>query len=104
MRLTEKQAEIVSRRARELGVSEDEIIKRLPSSDDAPASEDKSGPGQPTAERFLIGFLPFVTVKEFRTNWLRLEQPIVDDHLPTGEWLTKHGQAGGVATDTSDDG
>ena len=59
-----------------------------------------SGDSDPTAkqaalvaERFLIGFMPYVTVREFRTRVLGLTNHVADEHLFTGEWLNIHGVA-----------
>lgn len=54
----------------------------------------KRDDGRPIAERMLIGFLPFVTVREFRSLWLGLDERVPDDELMTGEWLLIHGSTG----------
>ncbi len=60
--------------------------------------EGKPGPSKPTkapslaADRFLIGHLPYVTVREFREDVLRISGDIADSDLFTGEWLNLHGQ------------
>ncbi len=51
------------------------------------------GPTKPVADRLLIGFLPFITVKELRTNWLGLTDSIPDDGMTCGDYQLKHGGA-----------
>lgn len=66
--------------------------KKQPSatgSSDEPAKPD----GRPTFDRFLLGALPFVTVREFRSVWLGLSERVPDDDLMTGDFLAKHGGA-----------
>ena len=58
----------------------------------------------PIAERMLVGFLPFVTVHEFRTIWRRLEERVEDDEMLTGDWLKLHGSTGGVSAPNEDSG
>lgn len=51
-------------------------------------------PGKPVADRLLIGFLPFIKVRELRAEWLGLSERIPDDELTCGEYQLKHGGAG----------
>lgn len=46
---------------------------------------------RPTAERLLIGFLPFIKVHELRSLWLGLDERIPDDEMTCGEYAMKHG-------------
>lgn len=48
-------------------------------------------PARPLAERLLIGFLPFIKVRELRSLWLGLTEPVIDDELTCAEWQLKHG-------------
>ena len=70
------------------------------------ASRDRAGPAsagegeapapsgsKPTFECFLLGALPYLTVREFRAEWLGLAARIPDDDLITGDFLAKHGGA-----------
>lgn len=50
-------------------------------------------PAHPVFDRMLIGALPFVTVREFRSVWLGLDARIPDDELMCGEFAAKHGGA-----------
>ena len=49
------------------------------------------GPSRPTFERLLIGVLPFITVRELRTNWLGLTESVPDDGMMCGDFQSKHG-------------
>lgn len=51
--------------------------------------------GKPIADRLLIGFLPFIKVRELRAGWLGLAERIADDEMTCGEYAAKHG--GGAA-------
>lgn len=51
------------------------------------------GGTRPTAERLLIGFLPFIKVRELRSMWLGLPERIPDDELTCGDYALKHGGA-----------
>lgn len=57
----------------------------------APASD---APARPIADRLLIGFLPFIRVRELRANWLGLDERIADDDLTCGEFQAKYGGNG----------
>lgn len=56
-----------------------------------------SPPGKPTFERLLLGALPFMTVREFRSGWLGLDAPLPDDGMTCGEFAAKYGGAGSPA-------
>ena len=56
---------------------------------DAPAEKN----GRPLADRLLIGFLPFIKVRELRSEWLGLSERIPDDEMTCGEYQLKHGGA-----------
>lgn len=66
-----------------------------PSADDAPPPAPASdAPARPIADRLLIGFLPFIRVRELRANWLGLDERIADDDLTCGEFQAKYGGNG----------
>jgi hypothetical protein len=56
-------------------------------------SSDTSDPKaeRPVADRLLIGFLPFIKVRELRSIWLGLDERIADDELTCAEYQVKHG-------------
>lgn len=60
-----------------------------PSGNDAPAKPDAGG--KPVADRLLIGFLPFIKVRELRAEWLGLTERIDDDEMTCGDFAAKHG-------------
>lgn len=63
---------------------------------------DKSAdPSRPIADRLLIGFLPFIKVRELRANWLGLDERIPDDEMTCGDYQAKHG--GAAAAPASND-
>lgn len=64
---------------------------------DKPASD---APTRPIADRLLIGFLPFIKVRELRANWLGLDERIDDDEMTCGDYQAKHG---GAATAPAND-
>lgn len=76
------------------GVDPDEAVaeaERLASSDPPPTSEtSEAATGRPIADRLLIGFLPFITVQELRTHFLKLPARIKDDELTCGEFQAKY--------------
>lgn len=57
------------------------------------SSDDSSPPGRPIFDRMLIGALPFVTVREFRSVWLGLDERVPDDDMMCGDFAAKHGAA-----------
>ncbi len=59
--------------------------------DDAPSTSD--APTRPVADRLLVGFLPFIKVRELRALWLGLDDRIPDDELTCGDYQIKHGGA-----------
>lgn len=68
--------------------------------DDAPSTSD--APARPVADRLLIGFLPFIKVRELRALWLGLDDRIPDDEMTCGDYQLKHGGAAAApaATDS----
>jgi hypothetical protein len=68
---------------------------------DAQDEEGEPGeaPARPVAERLLVGFLPFIRVRELRQHWLGLDERIPDDDLTCGEYQVKHGGGAGAAAD-----
>lgn len=63
---------------------------------DKPAGGDTS---RPVADRMLIGFLPFIKVRELRELWLGLDDRIPDDELTCGDYQAKHGGAAAAPVD-----
>jgi hypothetical protein len=63
----------------------------------APAEAAPDAPTRPVADRLLIGFLPFIKVRELRQHWLGLDERIADDDMTCGEYQLKHGGAGAPA-------
>lgn len=67
-----------------------------------PASKSKAAPedGATTGTgQILVGFLPFVFVKEVRA-YMGLTAPFPDEDLPTGDYLAKHGAAPTPSTES----
>lgn len=90
--LSEEKRKAVAAEAARVGVSEaDAIAAAEKISGDAQAADGEPAQAALVAERFLIGFLPYVTVNELRTKVLGLTEKVADDHLFTGEWLDIHG-------------
>lgn len=67
--------------------------RRLTASVSEAQSKLPSGLTRPVADHLLIGFLPFIRVRELRTTWLGLPDPIPDDDLTCGEYVARHGGA-----------
>lgn len=58
--------------------------------------------GHPLADRLLIGFLPFIRVRELRSIWLGLDESLPDDDLTCGEFQAKIAKKfGGTVPTTS---
>lgn len=108
MPLDPRKESVIRSEAERRGLDPEEAIRRANAavSGSAPASEGASSAstGKPTAERLLIGFLPFVTVKELRSIWLGLDAPFIDDGLSCAEWQVKHGAIGASASDAPPEG
>lgn len=66
-------------------------VKDESSTDSKP--EAHSDPSRPIVDRLLIGFLPFIKVRELRANWLGLDERIPDDEMTCGDYQAKHGGA-----------
>lgn len=58
------------------------------------AESEAATAGKPVADRLLVGFLPFIKVRELRAEWLGLSERIADDELTCGDYQLKHGGAG----------
>ena len=119
MQLSEDMIKRLSERAQQAGLDPQEVIaaaqnvrppeEPLPSEGGGPPSQEPEDNEQrgtaPSerllADRMLIGFLPFVTVREFREQWMGLSGDVPDAELFTGEWLRIHGQAPPAATGDS---
>ena len=91
--------------AKRRGVDPDAAIaaaeKVAPKSDapsDKPASAD---PSRPIADRLLIGFLPYIKVRELRAIWLGLPDRIDDDEMTCGDYQAKHGGAASAPANDS---
>ena len=79
--------------AEENGIDPAEVIaeaEKRQASKAEPAKDNPTPDAAPLADRLLIGFLPFITVNELRTIWLKLP-PIKDGALMTGEFAIKYG-------------
>jgi hypothetical protein len=59
-------------------------------SDEKPETETTT---HPVADRLLIGFLPFMKVRELRSIWLGLPERVQDDEMFCGDFAAKHGGA-----------
>lgn len=101
MPLSAEQRERLRSAALAAGLGEDEVVKaaeaKVAGAGTNPKSADTPDTGPLAAERFLIGFLPYVTVREFREIVLGLSGEVPDSDMFTGEWLNIHGQTGGQA-------
>lgn len=93
--------------ARRRGVDENaavDVARRSASSDSsgsepsAPASD-----GRPVADRLLVGFLPFIKVRELRALWLGLADRVVDDEMMCGDFAAKHGGSSASAAPSGSD-
>jgi hypothetical protein len=77
--------------------AEERAPTAAPAAKDAP--DDK--PGRPVADRLLVGFLPFIKVRELRAVWLGLDERIPDDEMTCGDYQVAHGGAAAApATDS----
>lgn len=67
----------------------------------AAADTEKDGGehSQPIAERLLIGFLPFIRVRELRRIWLKLDEDFPDEDMPIADWMVKHGAKPAAGSD-----
>lgn len=96
MALSQDQRDRVIAMAEEAGLDTDEALReaeRQMSEGDGSEGDGDEAKQRPEADRFLIGFLPYVRVRELRQDWLGISERIEDDDLPTGRWLLKHGGA-----------
>lgn len=97
MPLTDAQRQALRRVAAEEGVDPTELLQAAEQefepgrAADADAPKASNSSGRPAAERLLVGFLPFIKVRELRTHWLGLPDRIPDDELTCGEFVGKHG-------------
>jgi hypothetical protein len=67
----------------------------------ASTPEAEAVPSKPIADRMLVGFLPFIKVRELRAGWLGLDDRIPDDEMTCGDYQLKHG-GGSTAPTTTD--
>lgn len=101
MALTPEQMQRLREAAITKGVSPESVVAAGERFASSSASATESGDDEPdtgeesalTAERFLVGFLPYITVREFRTIVLGIDTNVADEQLFTGEWLVLHGGA-----------
>jgi hypothetical protein len=92
--------ERIRTRAAELGDDPDEAVAEAElvlAEDSAEGGETGEAQGQrsapparPIADRLLIGFLPFILVRELRQHFLGLTEAIKDDDLTCGEFQAKY--------------
>lgn len=68
------------------------------------AADDSAAPTRPIADRLLIGFLPFIRVRELRANWLGLDERIPDDDLTCAAFQLKYGAAPSATAPEADGG
>lgn len=77
--------------------AEELAAKKQPSGD----AGDASAKGEhPLFDRMLLGALPFVRVREFRSIWLGLDERIPDDDMMCGDFAAKHGGGAGSPAPT----
>lgn len=100
MPLDPAKEQAVRAEAKRRGVDPDRAVAHAEGlADKSPTSEaskpDGSGdtPSRPVADRLLVGFLPFIKVRELRANWLGLDERIPDDEMTCGDYAAKHGGA-----------
>ncbi len=100
MPLSPSQRERITAEAKRRGVDPEAAIAAAEKSA-RPAAPVESAPpteaaasSKPIADRLLIGFLPFILVRELRANWLGLDERIADDDLTCGEFQAKYGGNG----------
>ena len=105
MPLSAEQEKALRAAAAEAGANPDEVVKAAeeelaqaepkakpePEPEDDGSSKSNDKPTRPVADRLLIGFLPFIKVKELRAIWLGLPDSIPDDELTCSEYQLKHG-------------
>lgn len=99
MRLDPATAQRISTEAAKRGVDPDKALAHAESL--APKNppvllQDAAMPDKgahPLFDRLLLGALPFVRVREFRSVWLGLTERIPDDDLMCGEFAAKYGGA-----------
>jgi len=93
MPLNAKQRSLVEAEARRRGIDPAEAIaeaEKRSGGSEASSTED-SAATRPVADRLLIGFLPFIKVRELRSIWLGLDDRIADDELTCAAYQVKHG-------------
>lgn len=79
----------------------EKVAPKASAPSDKPAGGDTS---RPIADRLLIGFLPFIKVRELRELWLGLDDRIPDDEMTCGDYQTKHGGAAAAPANDSPTG
>jgi len=89
--LSAKQRAALEDAARREGVDARELVAEAERLSGGGDSDGETAAGRPVAERLLIGFLPFIKVRELRSIWLGLDERIPDDELTCGEYSLRHG-------------
>ena len=86
--------------AKRRGVDPDAALaaaEKVAPKSEAPSDKPSSGDSpRPIADRLLIGFLPFIKVRELRAIWLGLDERIADDEMTCGDYQAKHGGIAGT--------
>ena len=86
--------------AKRRGVDPDAAIaaaEKVAPKSDAPSEKPTSGDSsRPIADRLLIGFLPYIKVRELRAIWLGLPDRIDDDEMTCGDYQAAHGGIAGA--------
>ena len=110
MALPDSKRKEIEAEARRRGVDANRAVEQAErlSSEAAPGAieqkrDDGSKVKRPVAERLLIGFLPFIKVRELRTQWLGLTESIVDEELTCSQWQLKHGAAAATGEPPEDE-
>jgi hypothetical protein len=102
MVLSEEQRAALTEAAKEAGLDPAEVIAEAGKLDGAEAEAEPAGEKAAEApaakgEIKIFGYhLPFMTPKEIRAS-IGITSAIVDQDMPSGEWLAKHGGAPAAA-------
>lgn len=75
--------------------------KKQPTAAGSSKDEATSKDAHPLFDRMLLGALPFVRVREFRSIWLGLTERLPDDEMTCGAFAAKYG--GGAAAAPADE-
>lgn len=99
MQLTNQQRAALEAKANEIGVDPKELIaeaESLQSESPQPATRPAASPNAGSASsadrpKLFMYLLPFVTVREVRTNWLGLSEVFAGDNEIASAWAAKNG-------------